>query len=103
MYFVVISVICELLSCYLAKKPVETVYHREKDLQQFSRKENRDMMKNTQTLLTRDINIGRAVIVNIVASEDELPQIKEAIAQALHKEKRKGNCKNGYLISTGKR
>ena len=61
------------------------------------------MMMNFKTLRTHEIDFGRAVVVSVVASEDELPEIKEAIAQALRREKRKGNCKHGYLITTGRR
>lgn len=48
-----------------------------------------------------DIDVGKAVYVNVVASEDELPEIKKAIYQVLYYERIRGNCKNGYMVTTG--
>lgn len=64
-------------------------------------KEKSDPKRYKYILRTRNLGL-RPVKIKIKAKDAEIKAIKEAVANVLMQERRKGNCEDGYILKTKK-
>lgn len=62
-------------------------------------KKKSDPKRYKHILRTRNLGL-RPVKIKVKAKDAEIKAIKEAVANALKMERRKGNCEDGYVLKT---